>query len=77
MEESFGMVGQGGVGDKVPNDVFYKKIIITHHKDLCQGDYLIDDRGKNGTSEFAGEWIHFGSEQFPNWESVLDYLMPS
>ena len=59
---------------KYLDDVFHKRLIISHHKDLCQGDYLIDDRGKNGTSEFAGEWIHFGSEQFPDWESVLKYL---
>ena len=55
-------------------DVFYKRMIITHRKDLCQGDYLIDDRGKNGTSEFSGEWIEFGSEKFPDWNSVLEYL---
>ena len=61
---------------KYLDDVFHKKIIITHRKDLCQGDYLIDDRGKNGTSDFAGEWIHFGSEIFPNWNDVLDYLLP-
>ena len=59
---------------KYLDDVFHKRLVITHHKDLCQGDYLIDDRGKNGTSEFAGEWIQFGSEQFPDWESVLKYL---
>ena len=59
---------------KYLDDVFHKRLIISHHKDLCQGDYLIDDRGKNGTSEFAGEWIQFGSDQFPNWESVLRYL---
>ena len=61
---------------KYLDDVFHKRIIITHRKDLCQGDYLIDDRGKNGTSEFSREWIHFGSERFPDWQSVLDYLMP-
>ena len=61
---------------KYLDDVFYKKMIITHRKDLCQGDYLIDDRGKNGTSELRGEWIHFGSELFPNWNDVLDYLLP-
>ena len=49
-------------------------MVITHRKDLCLGDYLIDDRGKNGTSEFTGEWIEFGSEKFPNWNSVLVYL---
>ena len=56
------------------DDVFHKRMIITHRKDLCQGDYLIDDRGKNGTSDFSGEWIEFGSEKFPDWNSVLDYL---
>jgi 5'(3')-deoxyribonucleotidase len=56
------------------DDVFHKRMIITHRKDLCQGDYLIDDRGKNGTSEFSGEWIEFGSEKFPDWKSVLEYL---
>jgi hypothetical protein len=59
---------------KYLDDVFHKRMVITHRKDLCQGDYLIDDRGKNGTSEFAGEWIEFGSEKFPNWNSVLEYL---
>ena len=58
------------------DDIFHKKMVITHRKDLCKGDYLIDDRGKNGTSEFEGEWIQFGSEQFPGWQSVLDYLIP-
>ncbi len=50
-------------------------MIITHRKDLVEGDYLIDDRGKNGTSEFKGEWIQFGSERFPDWKTVLDYLL--
>lgn len=57
-------------------DVFHKRIILTHCKNLCMGDYLIDDRGKNGASEFTGEWIHFGSDHFPDWKSVLDYLIP-
>lgn len=60
---------------KYLDDVFHKRVIITHRKDLLDGDYLIDDRGKNGTSEFKGEWIHFGSEKFPDWESVLKYLL--
>ncbi len=59
---------------KYLDDVFHKRMVITHRKDLCQGDYLIDDRGKNGTSEFSGEWIEFGSEKFPDWNSVLAYL---
>ena len=59
---------------KYLDDVFHKRMVITHRKDLCKGDYLIDDRAKNGASDFEGEWIEFGSEKFPDWASVLDYL---
>lgn len=59
------------------NEVFYKRLIISHRKDLCKGDYLIDDRGKNGTSDFEGEWIKFGEGRFPDWKSVVDYLLPN
>ena len=59
---------------KYLDDVFHKRLVITHRKDLCQGDYLIDDRGKNGASEFAGKWIQFGTGEFPDWASVLEYL---
>ncbi len=58
------------------DDVFHKKMVITHCKNLCKGDILIDDRGKNGTSQFEGEWIEFGSERYPDWNAVLDYLIP-
>lgn len=61
---------------KYLDDVFHKRMIITHRKDLVEGDYLIDDRGKNGISEFKGGWIQFGSETFPEWKTVVDYLMP-
>lgn len=61
---------------KYLDDVFHKRIVITHCKHLCKGDILIDDRGKNGTSEFEGEWIQFGSAQYPDWDSVLQYLLP-
>lgn len=57
------------------NGVFHKRVILTHHKELLMGDFLIDDRGKNGTSEFQGEWIHFGSERFPDWDAVLEHLL--
>ena len=51
-----------------------KRLILCHHKNLMIGDYLIDDRKFNGASDFKGDWIHFGSEKFPNWQSVLSYL---
>ena len=55
--------------------VFYKRLIISHHKNLNNGDYLIDDRTKNGAGEFSGELIQFGSKRFPNWEIVANYLV--
>lgn len=61
---------------KYLDDIFHKRIIITHCKHLCKGDYLIDDRSKHGVTEFEGEWIHFGSERFPDWDAVLEYLLP-
>lgn len=61
---------------KYLDEVFHKRIIITHCKHLCKGDYLIDDRSKHGVTEFEGEWIHFGSERFPDWDAVLEYLLP-
>ncbi len=54
----------------------YKRLILTHHKHLNRGDYLIDDRpGSNGAGEFTGEFIHFGSDKFPDWDAVLKYLL--
>ena len=52
-----------------------KRLILSQHKHLNRGDYLIDDRRVNGAAEFRGEHIHFGTKQFPDWKSVLDYLM--
>lgn len=53
----------------------HKRLILTHHKNLNKGDFLVDDRDKNGADEFEGEWIPFGSEQFPNWKTVKKYLL--
>lgn len=59
------------------NSLFYKRTIFTHNKNLCIGDYLVDDRPhKCGVDKFIGEVIHFGSERFPDWNSVVDYLIP-
>ena len=56
------------------DDVFHKRLILSHHKDLLKGDYLIDDRPKHGAKSFEGEWIQFGSDEFPNWPAVVEYL---
>lgn len=60
---------------KYLNGVFHKRVIITHHKELLIGDYLIDDRSKNGASEFQGEWLQFGSEKYPDWDAILEHLL--
>ena len=53
---------------------FKKRLILSHHKDLLRGDFLIDDWGKHGTSNFPGKWIQFGSLEFPDWDAVEEYL---
>ena len=47
----------------------YKRLIISQNKHLNIGDYLIDDRTANGVGQFRGEYIHFGSEKFPDWNT--------
>lgn len=57
-------------------DVAYKRLILSHHKNLNRGDYLIDDRPtKCGADKFEGEVIPFRTPQFPDWESVKKYLI--
>ena len=64
---------------KDKGSIFYKKIILTHHKDfeLTSGAYLIDDRFKNGADAWAkkNKLIHFGNPQFPDWESIGKFLL--
>lgn len=53
----------------------YKRLILSHHKNLNKGDYLIDDRKNNGAGQFEGELILFGSDKFPDWNEVRKYLL--
>jgi len=53
----------------------YKRLILSHNKHLNAGDYLIDDRQANGAGQFKGEHLHFGSNRFPDWDSILEYLL--
>ncbi|MGV8964385.1 MAG: 5' nucleotidase, NT5C type [Candidatus Saccharimonadaceae bacterium] len=61
---------QKHIGEKA-----YKRLIISHHKNMNKGHYLIDDREKNGAAAFDGELIRFGSEKFKDWQAVLEYLL--
>lgn len=64
-------------------NLFHKRLVTTHRKDLLLGDYLIDDRLKNGAGEFSGELLRYGLDwendnkpnEYPTWESILDYLL--
>lgn len=47
------------------------RLILSCHKHLSMGDYLIDDRIHEG---FQGEHIHFGTKQYPSWPAVLERL---
>ena len=57
------------------DSLFYKKVIFSSAKHLSRGDILIDDRTANGAGDFEGEHILFGSQDFPDWEAVLDRLL--
>jgi 5'-nucleotidase len=52
----------------------FKRLILSHNKNLNAGDYLIDDRTANGAGKFKGEHIHFGQPDCPDWDAVIKYL---
>ena len=52
-----------------------EKTIMCCDKSLVKGDFLIDDTTAYGQTEFEGEFIHFGSEKYPDWISVVEYLV--
>lgn len=60
---------------KYLGNVAHKRLILSHNKHLNYGDFLIDDRLKNGADKFQGELIQFKTEKFPEWNSVVTYLM--
>lgn len=65
-----------GAGEESP---LYKRLILSHHKHLNRGDFLVDDRPhKNGADRFhegGGKVIHFGSDgDYKTWPEVVEYL---
>jgi len=55
-------------------DAAKKRLILSHHKNLNIGDFLIDDRLKHGVPDFQGKHIHFGQAPFETWNKVVTYL---
>ena len=50
----------------------YKRLILSHNKNLNIGDYLIDDRTANGAGEFSGTLLQYG--EVPNDFHTSDTL---
>jgi len=53
----------------------YKRLILTHNKNLNRGDILIDDRKANGADKFEGKHIHFSKKGFEDWEQIVKILI--
>ena len=51
------------------------KTIMCVDKSLLKGHFLVDDQIEHGQAEFEGKHIHFGSDEFNNWDKVVTYLM--
>ncbi|WP_198410855.1 5' nucleotidase, NT5C type [Microbacterium halophytorum] len=59
-----------------PGSPAYKRLILSHHKHLNRGDFLVDDRpGHNGADRFEGEVVPFGqTDEHRTWPDVVRYL---
>jgi len=60
---------------KYLGDKAHKRLILCNHKNLLRGDILIDDRTANGAGEFDGELIQFGTDKYPDWQTITKYLL--
>ena len=61
-------------------DVAYKRLILSHNKNLNHGDFLIDDRVANGAGEWGERLLRFGFDEegepfdYPNWNSIIEFF---
>ena len=54
---------------------FVRKLILSAHKHLNKGDFLVDDRAQGqGQDMFEGELVQYGADPFPDWASVKNYF---
>ena len=52
-----------------------ERMILSNYKNLCTGDFLIDDyEDGKGQEQLSGQLILFGSAEYPDWSAVIDYL---
>ena len=52
----------------------WKRLILSHHKNLNQGAFLVDDRVANGAGEFKGTLIKF-SPHVTSWPALVKELI--
>ncbi len=52
-----------------------EKMVLSCDKSIVKGDYLIDDTTNAKQEEFEGVFIKFGSHEYPDWKSVLKFLI--
>ena len=52
----------------------WKRLILSHHKNLNHGDFLVDDRDKNGAGEFTGTLIKFVPDE-TSWPDLVKELL--
>lgn len=53
----------------------WNRIMISNHKELLMGDYLIDaEPEKNGGGSFWGTVVEYGSARFQTWEEITDFF---
>lgn len=57
------------------DSIIYKRLILSHNKHRCHGDFLVDDRPKHGAKDFSGEWIEFKPDSMNELQRVKEYLM--
>ena len=57
------------LGDKA-----WKRLILSHHKNLNRGDFLVDDRVANGAGEFTGTLIKFVPNE-TSWPELVKELI--
>jgi 5'-nucleotidase len=51
------------------------RLIIAPDKSLLRGDILIDDQSKGrGQDRFKGQLILFGSNKWPDWNTIIRHL---
>jgi 5'(3')-deoxyribonucleotidase len=53
----------------------YQRLILSHHKRLNRGAFLVDGRSSVGADRFEGELIQFLTPDFPDWATVTRYLL--